>query len=187
VLDFPVEDLGAEDVARLRGLYEPLTKAVRELIDATIRTEADGDAVAAAKAEIDSATARLRSRQLAGAYGVRFGSDGDQMAWGNAVVGLRNPVAPPLELTRWPKAFSSGRAGRGDPDQAAGDVADLGDQHPTGGVVMAESVGGFPDALLGGGQAVIVDAPRRSRRRGSTAQRLDVLVDRHHELTAQSG
>jgi hypothetical protein len=61
VLDFPV-DLGAQDVARLRGLYEPLTRAVRELIDATIRTEADDDAVAAATSEVEAATARLWAR-----------------------------------------------------------------------------------------------------------------------------
>ena len=60
MLDFPVENLSAEDVERLRGIYEPLTQSVRELIDATIRTEMDAEAVAAAKAEIDAATARLR-------------------------------------------------------------------------------------------------------------------------------
>ncbi len=130
MLDFPVDDLGAEDVARLRGRYEPLTKAVRELIDATIRTEADDAAVAAAKAEIDAATARLRRRQLAGAYGVRFGSDGDQMAWGNAVVGLRNPVAPPLELTRSADGtvsadFHLGAAYEGPPGHVHGGVAAL--------------------------------------------------------------
>jgi len=44
---------------------------VRELIDATIRTEVDAEMVAAAKAEVDSATARPRSKQLDGAFGVR--------------------------------------------------------------------------------------------------------------------
>jgi hypothetical protein len=44
---------------------------VRELIDATIRTEVDAETVAAAKAEIDSATARLLGKQLDGTFGVR--------------------------------------------------------------------------------------------------------------------
>ena len=120
MLDFPVENLSAEDVERLRRIYEPLTNSVRELIDATIRTEVDGDAVAAAKAEIDSATARLRSRQLDGSFGVRFGADGDQMPWGNVVIGMRNPVAPPLVFA--PTAdggvradFHLGAASRGRP------------------------------------------------------------------------
>jgi acyl-coenzyme A thioesterase PaaI-like protein len=130
VLDFPVENLSADDVARLRGIYEPLTKSVRELIDAAIRTEVDGDAVAAAKAEIDAATARLRSRQLAGAYGVRFGSDGDQMPWGNVVIGLRNPVAPPLAIVRSPDGsvfadFRLGAAYEGPPGHVHGGVAAL--------------------------------------------------------------
>ena len=82
MLDFTLENLSADDVERLRAIYEPLTRSVRELIDATIRTEVDADAVAAAKAEIDSATARLRSKQLEGAFGVRYISEGDSMAVG---------------------------------------------------------------------------------------------------------
>jgi hypothetical protein len=41
VLDWTLENLSADDVARLRAIYEPLTESVRELIDATIRTEVD--------------------------------------------------------------------------------------------------------------------------------------------------
>ena len=81
-----VENLTTADVERLRSLYEPLTRAVRELIDATIRTEADAEAVTAATAQIDAAAARLRSSQLDGAFGIRFVTDGDPMPWGNAVI-----------------------------------------------------------------------------------------------------
>jgi acyl-coenzyme A thioesterase PaaI-like protein len=130
VLDFPVENLSAEDVERLRDIYEPLTKSVRELIDATIRTEVDGAAVAAAKAAIDAATARLRSRQLDGAFGIRFGSDGDQLPWGNVVIGVRNPVAPPLTLSAVPGGgvagdFHLGAAYEGPPGHVHGGVAAL--------------------------------------------------------------
>jgi acyl-coenzyme A thioesterase PaaI-like protein len=130
VLDFPVENLSAEDVERLRGIYEPLTESVRELIDATIRTEMDADAVAAAKAEIDAATARLRNRQLDGPFGVRFGSDGDQMPWGNVVIGLRNPVAPPLSIQKDDDGvvfadFHLGAAYEGPPGHVHGGVAAL--------------------------------------------------------------
>ncbi|MGH3645327.1 MAG: PaaI family thioesterase [Mycobacterium sp.] len=130
MLDFPVENLSAEDVERLRGIYEPLTESVRELIDATIRTEMDADAVAAAKAEIDAATARLRNRQLDGPFGVRFGSDGDQMPWGNVVIGLRNPVAPPLSIQKDDDGgvfsdFHLGAAYEGPPGHVHGGVAAL--------------------------------------------------------------
>ncbi|MGB8206696.1 MAG: PaaI family thioesterase [Mycobacterium sp.] len=98
MLDFTLEDISAEDVERLRALYEPLAQSVRELIDATVRTQADAATVAAAKSEIDSATARLRQKQLDGSFGVRYLTSGERMAWGNAVIGIRNPIAPPLEI-----------------------------------------------------------------------------------------
>ncbi|MDX1872376.1 PaaI family thioesterase [Mycolicibacterium sp. 120266] len=100
MLDFTLEDLSAEDVERLRTVYGPLTESVRALIDATIRSEADADAVATAKAQIDAATAILRRQQLDGPFGVRFTAQGDRMPWGNAVIGLRNPIAPPLAVRR---------------------------------------------------------------------------------------
>ena len=94
------EHLSVADVERLRSVFDPLTRSVRDLIDATIRTQADPDVVAAATAEIESATARLRSSQLEGAFGIRFVTDGDPMPWGNAVIGVRNPSAPPLVIRK---------------------------------------------------------------------------------------
>ncbi len=78
-------------------IYRPLTESVRELIDATIRTAArrpDG--------RRRQGPDRCRRRppcaptQLDGPFGVRFTAHGDRMPWGNAVIGLRNPIAPPL-------------------------------------------------------------------------------------------
>lgn len=128
MLDWTLENLTADEVERLRAVYEPLTQSVRELIDATIRTEVEADAVAAAKAEIDSATARLRRKQLDGSYGIRFTSGGDQMPWGNVVIGLRNPVAPPLDVKTDPGGgvsadFHLGAAYEGPPGHVHGGVA----------------------------------------------------------------
>lgn len=125
-----VEGLSSGDVARLREVYEPLTASVRALVDATIRTEVDADTVAAARAEIDAITARLRSRQLDGPFGVQFTSDGDQMPWGNPVVGVRNPFAPPLvihrdENDRAVTDFELGAAYEGPPGHVHGGVAAL--------------------------------------------------------------
>jgi hypothetical protein len=101
VLEFThIGDLTSDEVGRMRGVYEPLAESVRDLVDATIRTEADADEVAAVKAEIDALTARLRARQIDGAFGVRYTTAGDRMAWGNPVVGIRNPIAPPLVIKR---------------------------------------------------------------------------------------
>ncbi len=55
----------------MQAIYEPLAISVRELVDATIRSEVDAETVAAVKADIDAATARLRSKQIVGAFGVR--------------------------------------------------------------------------------------------------------------------
>ena len=128
MLDWTLENLSAEDVARLRSIYEPLTESVRALIDATIRTEVGAEAVAAAKAEIDAATARLRSEQLGGPYGIRFTANGDQMPWGNVVIGVRNPVAPPLVVGHSDGGgvfadFHLGAAYEGPPGHVHGGVA----------------------------------------------------------------
>src|SRR5271155_3569157 len=98
MLDFTLENIRAGEADGLRAVCEPLAQSVRELIDATVRTQVDAAAVAAAKAEIDSATARLRRKQLDGAFGVRYLASGERMAWGNVVIGIRNPIAPPLAI-----------------------------------------------------------------------------------------
>ena len=130
MLEFTLDNVTAEDLERLRAIYEPLAQSVRELIDATIRTEVDEAAVAAARAEIDSATARLRRSQLNGTYGVRYLNSGERMAWGNAVIGLRNPIAPPLAITHDPGGtawcdFDLGAAYEGPPGHVHGGVAAL--------------------------------------------------------------
>lgn len=93
-----LEEISREDLEREIALYEPLTAAVRELVDASVRTEVDADVVRDVTEVLREQAARLRERQLPGAYGVRWTSLGGRRAWGNAVVGRRNPIAPPLRL-----------------------------------------------------------------------------------------
>jgi acyl-coenzyme A thioesterase PaaI-like protein len=130
MLDFIRLNLSTDEVERLRSVYEPLTQSVRELIDATIRSEVDAETVAAAKAEIDAATARLRAKQLDGPFGVRYNADGRSMAWGNVVIGLRNPVAPPLVIQHEPSGkvttdFHLGAPYEGPPGHVHGGVCAL--------------------------------------------------------------
>jgi acyl-coenzyme A thioesterase PaaI-like protein len=143
VLEWTLENLSADEVARMRSIYEPLTASVRALIDATIRTEVGADAVAAAKAEIDAATARLRSEQVDGSYGIRFTADGDQMPWGNVVIGVRNPVAPPLEIEQSDDGgvftdFHLGAAYEGPPGHVHGGVAALVLDHVLGAAASSQ-------------------------------------------------
>lgn len=124
------DDITAEELERQRALYGPFTQAVRELVDATIRTEVDDDEIRAVQAEVEALTARLRATQLDGPYGVRFGATGRGRPWGNTVVGLRNAVAPPLvidhdETGRAWSDFHLGAAYEGPPGLVHGGVSAL--------------------------------------------------------------
>jgi acyl-coenzyme A thioesterase PaaI-like protein len=125
-----IGDVSSAEVERMRAVYEPLAASVRELIDATIRTEVDADTVDAVRADIDAATARLRSTQCDGPFGVRFTTGGDRMAWGNPVIGIRNPIAPPLTIERSADDavftdFHLGAAYEGPPGHVHGGVSAL--------------------------------------------------------------
>lgn len=130
MLEFTVEDWTNDDVARLRGIYEPLAESVRDLVDATIRTEADAETVAEVKRDIDAAVARLRRRQIDGSFGVRVSADGQGLSWGNAVIGVRNALAPPVvtrrdESGRVLADFVLGAAYEGPPGHVHGGVSAL--------------------------------------------------------------
>lgn len=86
----------------LRAVYEPLAESIRRLIDVSIRTEAGAAAVAAVVSKIDSATAQLSTDLTPASFGLRNCSDGQGVAWGNVVIGVRNPIAPPLVVHREP-------------------------------------------------------------------------------------
>lgn len=88
------EVLSAADADRVTALYAPLAEAVRDLIDATVRTEVDDDTVAHARAAIEQVTQALRQRTRP--VGVSYRVDDRPLPLGNAVVGACNPVAPPL-------------------------------------------------------------------------------------------
>ena len=95
---FQQDETTPEEVEREAAAVGPLAQAVRGLVDATIRTTVDLDEVRRVTAEVEQLTARLRAHQLEGSYGVRLGGWTRGRAWGNAVVGLRNAVAPPLAM-----------------------------------------------------------------------------------------
>jgi len=131
VAGYQQDDISADELARQRALYGPFTDALRALVDAGIRTEVDDDEVRAVQAEVEALTERLRRRQLEGAFGVRFGEDGQGRAWGNAVVGLRNAVAPPLVVEQQDDSgrvwadFHLGAAYEGPPTLVHGGVSAL--------------------------------------------------------------
>ena len=92
------EEWPSHDFSRLEKVYGPLAESVRRLIDITIRTAADPATVATAKSKIESVAEELSASLQPGPFGVQLTPDGETIAWGNVVIGLRNPVAPPLVI-----------------------------------------------------------------------------------------
>lgn len=107
--------------------YGELAESVRRLIDVTIRTEAGATSVAAAKANVDFAVERLSEVLMPSSFGVRPTVDGQPVASGNVLIGIRNPVAPPLTVHRnadgavWTEV-TLGPAYEGPPGHAHGGV-----------------------------------------------------------------
>lgn len=128
---FQLEDATDEQIAAEAAVFGPFTDAVRDLVDATIRTEVDLEDVRAAQAEVEAIVERLRKKQIDGSYGVRFRPDGNRgRNWGNAVMGLRNAIAPPLHIhtdgegRAW-SDFRLGAAYEGPPGLVHGGVVSL--------------------------------------------------------------
>ncbi len=124
------EEWPSNDFSRLETVYGPLAGSVRRLIDISIRTAADRATVAAAKSKIDSAAEELSASLQPGSFGVQLTPDGETIAWGNVVVGLRNPVAPPLVIHHEPDGlvwseFVLGAAYEGPPGHVHGGVCSL--------------------------------------------------------------
>lgn len=94
-MDFGFDVISAEEFERQRELYGPLTEAVRKLINASLHTEVDEDAVRDAQAAIEAATEKLERKQRT-ATTLRHEDTGRPLAWANPAIGLRNAIAPPM-------------------------------------------------------------------------------------------
>ena len=122
--------MNAEQQARHDEVFGALTRSTRELVEAQLLTEVDAEVAREVTAEIDALTARLRKQVRSGPLGIEVGEDGHTRAQGNAVIGLRNPVAPPLRVERTPdgKAWSTFHLGpqyEGPPGLVHGGVSAL--------------------------------------------------------------
>jgi acyl-coenzyme A thioesterase PaaI-like protein len=126
--DATFEVLSAAEADRVTALYAPLADAVRDLIDATIRTEADDDVVAGARTAIEAVTQSLRQRTRPEKVSYRV--DGRALPLGNAAIGVCNPIAPPIVVRHeghghcWSE-FVLGSAYEGPPGRVHGGVSAL--------------------------------------------------------------
>jgi hypothetical protein len=127
----PYEVMSTDEHDRLEALYGPLTDDVRELIRLALHTDADPDSVDAARTAIRAANDVLRSRQRDESQLVRYSVGGRPVVWGNAVIGLRNAIAPPLTIhhdddgTRCWSEFTLNSAYEGPPGLVHGGVCAL--------------------------------------------------------------
>lgn len=122
------EVLSAAELDRVKTLYAPLTEAVRDLIDATIWTQADDDVIEDARAAIEAVTRSLR--QKIRPAGMSYVIDGHPLPLGNAAIGLCNPIAPPMivhhdDNGRCWSEFVLGSAYEGPPTLVHGGVSAL--------------------------------------------------------------
>ena len=93
---FPVEDPQA--LAAQEAAYADLAGSVRRLVDATLRTRVATADVPDLVARVDALTADLRLKAQDGPLGLETCSDGRLRDHGNAMVGSRNPLAPPMVI-----------------------------------------------------------------------------------------
>ncbi len=129
-MDANYEVITADEHHQLNELYGPLTDAVRQLINATIVTDADAGTLDEARRAVEAVTKTLRCDGAAESAGVRYAVDGRPLAWGNAVIGMRNAIAPPLvihhgEDGRCWSDFTLGAAYEGPPGLVHGGVCAL--------------------------------------------------------------
>lgn len=92
------ELIGAEEFDRLEDLYRPLAGAVRDLIDATVRTGADEATIRAAAERIEAVTETLKPLKTDGWQAIRHADTGRPILFTNPAAGGRNPIAPPMVI-----------------------------------------------------------------------------------------
>jgi acyl-coenzyme A thioesterase PaaI-like protein len=98
--NYEVLELTDEQVEAEAAVFGALTNAVRRLNEATLRTTVDHETVQEVREQVEELTARLEKSMIPGSFGVSFTKGGRVRGYGNAVVGLRNPLAVPLEIVQ---------------------------------------------------------------------------------------
>lgn len=128
-MDFDWDVISAKDYERVRALHEPLTQAVRRLIDASIHTGADADTIRRAREAIDEVSATLEGIPTDRPRTVRHAETGLPVTWVNPAVGQHNPVAPVITTEhrdgRLTSEFTLGPVYEGPPGLVHGGICAL--------------------------------------------------------------
>lgn len=100
--EYRTVELSEEEIAEEREVYGGLAASLRRLNDVSLRTTVDADEVREVSALVDELAERLGKSAIEGSFGISFTRHGSVRGYGNAVVGLRNPIAVPLDI-EWPE------------------------------------------------------------------------------------
>src|SRR3954454_9985710 len=98
--DYQVLDLTDEEIEAEQAVFGGLAEAVRRLNEATLRTTVDHETVDEVRRQVEELPARLEKSMIPGSFGVAISRSGRVRGYGNAVVGLRNPLAVPLQIVQ---------------------------------------------------------------------------------------
>ena len=122
--------ISAEEFDRLEDMYRPLAQAIRELIDATVRTEAGEPTIRTATEAIEAVTETLKPLSTEGWQAIRHAETGRPILFTNPAAGGRNPIAPPMVVHHdsdgrcW-SDFTLGAAYEGPPGMVHGGISAL--------------------------------------------------------------
>lgn len=97
---YQVLDLTDEEIDAENAVFGGLADAVRRLNEATLRTTVDHDTVNDVRRQVEELAARLEKSMIPGNFGVAISKSGRVRGYGNAVVGLRNPLAVPVQVVQ---------------------------------------------------------------------------------------
>ncbi|GAA3512819.1 PaaI family thioesterase [Aeromicrobium panaciterrae] len=98
-MSFSESPLSTAAVEAAEALYGELTHDIRGVLDVAIRTRVEESRVAQARQLIQQATQILAEDAPPEPAGIHYNADGRSWNWGNAVVGVRNAIAPPVVLS----------------------------------------------------------------------------------------
>lgn len=97
-MSFNPSALSTAEVEASEVLYGGMADEIRLLIDVAIRTNVDAGRIAAARDLVRQAERILAEDASPEPAGIHFNTEGRSWNWGNAVVGVRNAIAPPVVL-----------------------------------------------------------------------------------------
>ncbi len=100
MFEYRTVEMSDEEFAEEQAVYGGMTDALRRLNEASLRTTVPTAVVQDVHRRIEELTAVLEAEMIPANFGVVVTNNGRVRGYGNAVVGLRNPFAPPLTIVQ---------------------------------------------------------------------------------------